>query len=118
MAYRTRQELFDLAWNGLKSQGFERSLFPRSDSCAYRGEGGRRCAIGWAIEDANYSRDLEGIGLSHTRVQQAANVSIDDEQFAIDLQSCHDFGFDPACMVSRLRQFAERHSLTIPEASS
>lgn len=28
--------------------------------CAYRGEGGRRCAAGWVIPDERYSPNLEG----------------------------------------------------------
>lgn len=44
-------------------------------TCAYRGEGGRRCAIGWLIDDLYYSTDLEGNFFGAYPVVEAVEAS-------------------------------------------
>lgn len=110
----TRQEIFDIAWTGLKSQGFERSLSDVASGCAYRGEDGLRCAIGWCIPDKKYNRRLEGRGADDPDVLEAAGIDERDSDFADDLQVCHDFEDTPSGVEEALRNFAREHDLTIP----
>lgn len=112
--FRTRQEIFDLAWVGLKAQGFFKSI-TRDGNCAYRGTEGLRCAIGFCIEDENYDADLlEGLSAENPDVLAAARVDETDREFADDLQETHDSADTPEIMERRLRSFAERHNLTVP----
>ncbi len=108
---RTRQEIFDLAWNGLKAQGFERARH-KIGGCAYRDEAGRRCAIGHCIPDDAYEDELEGpIGRD---VLDAANISQADLEFCRNLQRRHDYADGPKDMADGLIQFARDNALTIP----
>lgn len=56
----TDQEVFDKVARHLLTQGC-RSI---SGGCAYRGEGGRKCAIGCLIEDNLYDPDFEGVAVN------------------------------------------------------
>lgn len=112
----TRQEIFDLAWKGLKAQGFEKSYDP-SFGCLYRGPEGRRCAIGHVIPDDRYATTLEGKSPLTIEVSSAANLSENDTSFADDLQMCHDKADTPNGMRKRLTDFAAKHHLTIPAES-
>ena len=64
-----KQAVFNRAYLGLKSQGFERSLAylenEAEDGCAYRSGDGKACAIGYCIPDEKYSLALEGRSASY-----------------------------------------------------
>lgn len=109
---RTRQEIFDLAWNGLKAQGFKRSKVVGGPRCLYRSQNGLKCAIGHCIPDEIYSPLMEEEGLD--KVMEIIGVPDNLFPFAEDLQHAHDGAESPAGMEGNLRRFAERHSLTIP----
>lgn len=122
MKYRTRQEIFNVAYRGLASQGFRQSKV--GGSCRYRGDNGDRCAIGWCISDKDYCPTIEGdcpgqIGeFESDFIALAAQISDDDRIFAERLQSTHDCnhsGGTPELMQASLRDFAHRYHLTIPE---
>lgn len=109
----SRQEMFDRAWRGLKSQGFQKCMKANQASCAYR-TGETRCAWGWVdtdLTDENRSvADLhnDGIGL-------AAKLQDIDLKFAQGLQVVHDNSstiFDS--MERNLIGFADRYNLTVP----
>lgn len=55
----TNQAVFDNALNQVRKQGYMRSWDCEEDCCAYRGEHGRKCAVGASIPDSLYSRDIE-----------------------------------------------------------
>lgn len=110
---RTRQEIFDIAYRGLKSQGFRRSTNGRE--CRYRGPSGLRCAVGHLIAPENYKRRFEGQPASDIAILAAANVTHDDATFLEDLQKCHDRGGSSKMMQANLYEFAQKHGLTIPE---
>jgi len=110
--YRTRQEIFDLAWNGLKAQGFRRSM--NGSTCAYRTHDGRKCAIGYLIEDGDYRHSFEGRDAYFGPVREAARIASADASFAADLQHCHDEAGGPESVEGNLRRFASTHDLTIP----
>lgn len=44
--------------------------------CAYRGDGGVKCAVGCLIDDDNYSSDLEYRSVGHGPVIKAIEVSL------------------------------------------
>jgi hypothetical protein len=88
-----RQEAFNRAWNGLKSQGWTpatTSTFA-GPACAYRTPTGLRCAWGWVDPEGT---ELNGRGtvfdLKKLGVGLAANLNEYDLQFAKELQATHD----------------------------
>lgn len=109
---RTRQEIFNLAWNGLKAQGFRQSIEEDTDTCMYRGPEGLRCAIGHAIPDDKYAAYLERKAASDPCVLRAAGIPENLGVFADELQHCHDSMMGG--MEDQLRAFAKEKSLKIP----
>lgn len=65
MKFDSKQQVFDFVVRGLVAQGGPSlAPLPGPDDpgfrCMYRGVGGRKCAVGLLIEDANYHAALEG----------------------------------------------------------
>ena len=121
MIKRTNQELFDIAVKGLASQGFTQSFDPDRKAglgeCVYRGEGGRKCAIGWAIPDDKYGNYMEG---NRAEAFRAAGVDFAGKpygqfSFAVKLQLAHDLSESPEGMRYRLLKFGKENGLVIPE---
>ncbi len=131
---KRKQELFNIAWNGIKSQGFQQSVLRNEDgspkvipggdgaaSCAYRDPQGRKCAVGWMIPDENYHPGLENKLASSPEVCKAADLvggEWDEEpNFARHLQTVHDSSASrtPEGMERNLREFALNHGLDIPQ---
>lgn len=117
---KTRQEIFDIAYRGLASQGFKRSK--DGGACAYRDSNGRKCAIGWLIPDDKYTpyieNDTPSAGCQNGyMVRELAGISYEDASFATNLQRCHDDATNCVGVKSRLRDFAKRYKLTIPEVT-
>lgn len=116
------QDAFNLAYMGLKSQGFTRSMFHSNEDreiCAYRGETGRKCAVGHCIPDELYNTAFENerapvvlnklANRGHKLIDNSVVMSMNI------LQTCHDWAENPKDMESRLMIFAEDKGLTIPE---
>ncbi len=112
---KTRQELFTLAWNGLKDQGFQPSLMASGDDCAYRGKDGRKCALGHCMTDEAYKPSMEGLGAYSPIIMSACGISDADSYFADCLQICHDTASGPEHMERSLRDFARGQGLSVPE---
>jgi len=66
----TAQELFDIVFKHLMSQN-ARSMMGNGITCAYRGEGGLKCAIGILIPDEDYRKDMEGAAAQNLLVKGA-----------------------------------------------
>ena len=60
MKPRGNQHAFDMALQGIRSQGYVASISEITESCAYRGDNECRCGVGWMIGDSNYHKDFEG----------------------------------------------------------
>lgn len=122
------QAVFDKAWRGLQAQGFEQSMRPGSedieDFCAYRGEDGRRCAIGHAIPDDRYDPEVEGLPASACVNRGmlpdvfAAPIGSEAYHFLNSLQMAHDTSPNSPLMERKLRSVADAYRLTIPEEES
>lgn len=94
--YTSKQQVFDLVLFALRKQG-TRSLtrVNLELTCAYRGEGGVKCAAGHLIPNELYEDDMEGkpISLLLDRYPQVAELfseEASDPAFLSDLQACHD----------------------------
>lgn len=102
----TEQQIYDTVKAALLKQG-KRSV--RTDEggigCAYRGQGGSKCAAGWLVKDEIYTPESEGGGIcAHSWLDDESAIA---EQMIVDsgvppqylplvaeLQELHD-GFDP-----------------------
>ena len=123
----TRQEVFNRAYLGLASQGFQQSKSscgPETSACMYRGANGRRCAIGWCIPDEKYDPNFEGKNvLENWKIVRAIGLDITDQQFGPDLQFArslqvaHDAAKTSMDMRYRLDMVAKKYHLTVPEIS-
>lgn len=86
----TKQEMFDLAVRGLRSQDWTRAYSVIKGRCVYETENGERCAFGWidrsltAFDQGNVYR------LNDLNIGLAANMGLDELSFAYFLQRAHD----------------------------
>lgn len=108
---RTDQETFEIVWNGLKAQGFERSLM--RGNCAYRGPNGAKCAAGHLIPDDEYSADMEG---RHCLAIAGGDLFFGSNPCLVSsCQAVHDHNFTPGRVEQCLRDLATDRGLTVPE---
>ena len=105
----TYQDLFDAAVRGLASQGWERSMDENDDVCAYRGECGRKCAIGWLIDKDDYRPEIEGYDAS--KIFACTNQKM---QFLQAMQNAHDGHAKPQLMLSEFMGLSEDYKLEWP----
>lgn len=87
----TKQEIFDIVWNSIISQGGP--SVNTFNGCAYRGNNGRKCAAGWLIPDEDYNTNYEGQVVSRYIKNSVTDYfkSRDlDICFIIKLQGIHD----------------------------
>ncbi len=114
----SRQEMFDRAWNGLKSQGFERCMWDPDDryhggQCAYSSpDGTKHCAWGWVDPEglAGYQGNSGVYGCPGL----AERLDAGDRNFASRLQRAHDGAESPAEMEQKLRSLAADCGLVVP----
>lgn len=92
----TKQEAFNVVWNGLRAQGFVHSG-PAQDGHGTRPKhnGCLHCAYGYLDNAYGYDDGYKALMLIPGIIP------------------CHDDAADPADMERRLREFAAAHSLTI-----
>lgn len=97
------QEIFDKAVGGVVAQGGPSSGVTEELTavclCLYRGDNGRKCAVGHLIDDSAYSSELEGQNVSDEKVRWAVENSVGRElsrrevEMLVDLQAAHDQGY-------------------------
>jgi hypothetical protein len=125
------------AWRGLRSQNFEQSLqsggvsSEEESRCAYRGDGGRCCAIGWlaVVVPTEQGMDVDtalrnGLVLSPPLDQYLRSLDDRDYEnsdytaahdFLWDLQLVHDEARDASHLRSRMIAFAKKHRTALPK---
>ncbi len=113
-----KQEMFNAAFIGLASQGFERSV-DDTGQCLYRGPNKKKCAIGWCLTD----EEVESIDIyddAHDVVWEfwTGDRSGDEfysfNMFAHELQEVHDTSEIPDVMEEKLISFATTRHLNVP----
>lgn len=117
----TEQEIFNVVWTRLKTQGFERSYeWDEWDTgdCKYRDPSGRVCAVGALIPDDKYRPDFEGHTVDSPTIGnfilEATGLPKKFLPFLEKLQNAHDGGDTPRYMEDCFRQIAYDHNLTVP----
>ena len=115
----SKQQMLDKAVKGLASQGFVQSRGPgiteNPGRCAYRGNEGRRCAIGWLIPDDKYYPELEKNGEGHKLPKSVLNFRPSSMSLVWRLQLAHDRAINPDQMKQNLKDLAKEFGLRIPK---
>ena len=110
-----KQEVFTRVVQHLLKQGAKSLSY--TGSCRYRGEEGRRCAVGCLITGEAYDRGIEGYRADSGVVILALEESgINARQMLpllSDLQTVHDKR-DPVDWLDELTKLAEKHELVLP----
>lgn len=105
----TAQQVFDQVAKHLIAQN-KRSVLLKLGGCAYRGEGGTKCAAGCLIADDEYASNWEGS--SWGDLVKAGCVPRNHEALIYELQYLHDLTVDDApYWIKRLGKLAEKHKL-------
>jgi hypothetical protein len=85
-------------------------------TCLYRGPDGGKCFVGALITDEEYKPEMEGKAIKELA---KANDNLIPErlipfaEILLELQAIHDYYFDEREI--KLRDFARKFNLTIPE---
>lgn len=116
------QDFFTRAVKGLAAQGFERSVddarFARGlSSCVYRGDKGRKCAIGHLIPDEVVRATMDELSSLEeilSTIGVAAPEHTDNWHWFNNLQKCHDSGITTLGVKHLLRAFAADNRLSLP----
>jgi hypothetical protein len=126
MTQLTNQEIFDKALFGIREQGYEQSS--RDYGCAYRGNGGLKCAVGHCIDDetANSWDSIVGHGTSivsmerYRKAEYEKFFSVHQLNLLTELQRAHDgiWSVNGAPSFEReMKRIAERWNLTYTETT-
>ncbi len=112
--YDNAQEIVNAVVNGLRSQGFERSL-SLGRQCKVRGDQGFKCAAGWLLPDEAYTPAMETIS---TLVDHCVHSSSQELSVLVtELRIAHDRSRSPMDMEIKLRTIVAAHNLVWPEAT-
>jgi hypothetical protein len=123
-----KQEAFDIVYKGVLSQGGRSMGYFIGDKkelgCMYRGEKGRKCAIGWLIPDDKYDVKFDSeteYPANPMLVLKEVGIELPYD-FVDELQDAHDdceargtpfrIGF-----ITTMTALAGRHGLNVPEIS-
>lgn len=97
--------LFHKAFNGLRSQNFERCTMTVIDrdgdkvvSCVLSNTAGQRCAIGWMLDDPGEPGLVSSMDV---KILEQKNLS-----FIRDMRNAHDHSHEPGIMECRLKAVA------------
>ena len=114
--HRSAQSIFNKVARALLTQGV-RSV-DETGRCAYRGEGGRRCAVGHLMPDRVYSPNFENVYAGNLTEDVLVAMGCDSHrELLCELQSAHD---DSATRTGKLgrswkahmRAIAKNHNLS------
>lgn len=110
---KSPQEIFNVAYRGMRKQGFVRSA-TIDGKCHYRSPDGKlKCAIGHCITDEEYEQLTVKLvpvrGLVRDLGYHDMHLS-----FLRELQRVHDENSTPRVMKNEFKIFATKYRLTIP----
>lgn len=115
------QKIFDIVYNGLKSQCFQQSGGICGVDCMYRYHG-KKCAAGWLIDDEYYSPELENNNSNSQKVASAIERSLNKlglvydaqvEQMIRRLQTAHDL-FEGSAMETQIIKTGKEFGVECP----
>ncbi len=117
-----KQAIYNQVRDHLLKQNAQSRLPSRASSfgeiqgvCAYRGQGGKMCAVGCLIKDKFYSNELENKPCIMPEIEEAIDRSIGPTEsgsynLLYDLQNVHD-STAVAFWPSALKEVAIKHNL-------
>lgn len=111
----TNQEIFDTVARHLLTQKAQSLVDEDGPECAYRGEGGLKCAIGVLIPDAHYTPTIEGRAVASAEMESVLKDILGtsyDVGLLIALQNVHD-GCAPAGWKDDLEEVAVSSDLSV-----
>ncbi len=112
----SRQEMFNRAWNGLRSQGWRKAMRNEA-TCTFLTADGLRCAWGWVDPEGTVVNGMSRLGgvmsLHLERHGIAGLLSLQDAEFASKMQCAHDDAGNGALRAAMV-QFAKDYGLEIP----
>jgi protoporphyrinogen oxidase len=124
LATATEQAIFDQVATHMLTQMVcsKKSVREHGDLhsyCAYRGDDGRKCAIGALIADDEYHPLMDNTGDALMMNEAGYFGDIDEArvQFLYDLQRIHDVE-PPNLWAAELRSMADKHGLTFTPPTS
>lgn len=90
----TDQETFDFVFKKIIEQGKQsmKSISLNYEICAYRGDGGAKCAAGWLIPYDKYTPDMEG-NVFDERFCERYNLTFSNVELVKALQRAHDTSY-------------------------
>lgn len=110
------QDMFNKAYIGLRSQGFQQ-CYIQGEGCMYSDGNGKHCAWGW-VDPESWEIDVGSVDdLHNDGVGIAATLNEHELYFANKLQNAHDntTGLLENNLQDRLIRLAAMYSLTVPE---
>lgn len=113
MNYRTLtfQQIFDLAYMGLASQGWKKATEDGKTQCLHTTTNGMHCAIGWIAPDCF---DSNFPARNDKAVFEIAGANPNRLNIIDDLQKAHDHSSSARDMKRKMHEVAEKYKLLIP----
>jgi len=110
----SKQNLFNMMWNGLKGQGWRRSMSDEGGGCLYRGDDGSKCAVGHCISDQVANTWDDARYSSVAKILAGEDIPVSKINFLSRAQLAHDEA-EEGDMEANFRKFARQYHLSIPE---
>jgi hypothetical protein len=110
----SKQEMFNRAYLGLRSQGFVRCV-NKEGYCRYS-DNGKHCSWGWVDQNLDENRTGSVYNLNRMHIGEASLLDDEHLKFANDLQNAHDHADEPNIMKSDLHSLAITYNLKVPNA--
>jgi len=120
----TKQEIFNEVWNWFIVDKQPKSVSEKG-ACMYRGDNGKRCAMGIFVEDGEYDPTFEGgsvdILLGHNISRRLREFVGSNLSILEVLQIAHDSASDNpdefhASVCNKLTRIARNNKLVIPDS--
>lgn len=109
----TKQEVFNIVVKHLAAQNWEKSII--AGSCAYRGPGGKKCAIGALLLDSEAPMEGDTVfGQWFDPILERLDLGIGGRGFLDRLQGAHDLALSADNMQVKMKDVARDFRLEWP----